>query len=95
MRAIAERGAAAAAPMRVAALREGALLHHLQLALFSEGEGGTVTHVVVLYGGQICLLSPCSYRHVATLSLSSMSSHSPPIILPAHHHTCLAHLSLS
>lgn len=39
MRAIAERGAAAAAPMRDAALREGALLHHLQLALFATGAG--------------------------------------------------------
>jgi hypothetical protein len=38
MRAIAERGAAAAAPMRDAALREGAILHHLQLALFASGE---------------------------------------------------------
>jgi DnaJ family protein C protein 13 len=38
MRAIAECGAAAAAPMRDAALREGALLHHLQLALFAAGE---------------------------------------------------------
>lgn len=38
MRAIAERGAAAAAPMRDAALREGALLHHLQLALFTSGK---------------------------------------------------------
>jgi hypothetical protein len=37
MRAIAERGAAAAAPMRDASLREGALLHHLQLALFATG----------------------------------------------------------
>lgn len=37
MRAIAERGAAAAAPMRDAALREGAILHHLQLALFASG----------------------------------------------------------
>jgi DnaJ family protein C protein 13 len=37
MRAIAERGAAAAAPMRQAALREGALLTHLQLALFASG----------------------------------------------------------
>jgi DnaJ family protein C protein 13 len=39
MRAIAECGAAAAAPMRDAALREGALLHHLQLALFASGRG--------------------------------------------------------
>lgn len=39
MRAIAERGAAAAAPMRDAALREGAVLQHLQLALFATGEG--------------------------------------------------------
>lgn len=37
MRAIAERGASAAAPMRDAALREGAILHHLQLALFASG----------------------------------------------------------
>lgn len=37
MRAIAECGAVAAAPMRDAALREGALLHHLQLALFAAG----------------------------------------------------------
>jgi len=37
MRAIAERGAAAAAPMRDAALREGAVLQHLQLALFATG----------------------------------------------------------
>ncbi len=35
MRAIAERGAAAAAPLRDAALREAALLRHLRLALFS------------------------------------------------------------
>jgi DnaJ family protein C protein 13 len=40
MRAVAERGAAAAAPMRDAALREGALLQHLQLALFAAGERG-------------------------------------------------------
>lgn len=38
MRAIAQRGATAAAPMRDAALREGALLQHLQLALFASGE---------------------------------------------------------
>lgn len=41
MRAIAERGAAAAAaPMRDAALREGAVLQHLQLALFATGAWG-------------------------------------------------------
>lgn len=38
MRAIAECGAAAAAPMREAALREGAVLHHLYLALFAPGK---------------------------------------------------------
>jgi DnaJ family protein C protein 13 len=37
MRAIAECGSAAAAPMRDAALREGALLQHLNLALFAAG----------------------------------------------------------
>ncbi len=41
MRAVAESGAAAAAPMRAAALRHGALLHHLHAALFA---GGPATH---------------------------------------------------
>ncbi|GIM04041.1 hypothetical protein Vretimale_8678, partial [Volvox reticuliferus] len=35
MRAVAESGAAAAAPMRQAALRHGAVLHHLHAALFA------------------------------------------------------------
>jgi hypothetical protein len=46
MRAIAECGAAAAAPMRDAALREGALLHHLQLALFAAG--GRLLRIAIL-----------------------------------------------
>lgn len=37
MRSVAECGAVAAAPMRDAALREGALLHHLFIALFGKG----------------------------------------------------------
>ncbi|GMH45130.1 hypothetical protein BSKO_13087 [Bryopsis sp. KO-2023] len=37
MRSVAECGAAAAAPMRDSALREGALLHHLFAALFGKG----------------------------------------------------------
>ncbi|WIA30400.1 hypothetical protein OEZ86_000485 [Tetradesmus obliquus] len=47
MRAIAECGAAAAAPMRDAALREGALLHHLQLALFAAGEKAQLSQELV------------------------------------------------
>eukprot|EP00951_Prasinocladus_malaysianus_P038223 scaffold417941_cov41-Prasinocladus_malaysianus.AAC.1 len=37
MRAIAETGATTAAPMREAALREGAFLHHLNSAVFTRG----------------------------------------------------------
>lgn len=37
MRSVAECGAVAAAPMRDAALMEGALLHHLHSALFRKG----------------------------------------------------------
>ncbi|WIA10346.1 hypothetical protein OEZ85_010538 [Tetradesmus obliquus] len=47
MRAIAECGAAAAAPMRDAALREGSLLHHLQLALFAAGEKAQLSQELV------------------------------------------------
>jgi DnaJ family protein C protein 13 len=38
MRAVAESGATAAMPMREAALREGAFLHHLTLAIFAKGQ---------------------------------------------------------
>lgn len=54
MRAIAECGAAAAAPMRDAALREGALLHHLQLALFASGN---CSDLLLLF--QRCVTFPC------------------------------------
>lgn len=42
MRGVAGCGPGAAAPMRDAALREGALLHHLNQALFGSGECGCV-----------------------------------------------------
>eukprot|EP00878_Enallax_costatus_P026801 GHUV01028800.1.p1 GENE.GHUV01028800.1~~GHUV01028800.1.p1 ORF type:complete len:258 (+),score=73.22 GHUV01028800.1:512-1285(+) len=57
MRAIAECGSAAAAPMRDAALREGAVLHHLQLALFASGEHQTAVHLrpqSVLHSWLLC-----------------------------------------
>ncbi|KAF8069423.1 GRV2 [Scenedesmus sp. PABB004] len=47
MRSIAECGAAAAAPMRDAALREGALLHHLSIALFSSGDKAQLSQELV------------------------------------------------
>eukprot|EP00210_Caulerpa_lentillifera_P007523 g7188.t1 len=47
MRSVAECGAVAAAPMRDAALREGALLHHLNVALFGKGSRNTLSRELV------------------------------------------------
>jgi hypothetical protein len=67
MRAIAECGAAAAAPMRDAALREGALLHHLQLALFAAGERMFIT----------CWRSSCT----SSFSWFANRSHTAAVVL--------------
>lgn len=47
MRSVAECGAVAAAPMRDAALREGALLHHLSVALFGKGSRNILSRELV------------------------------------------------
>lgn len=61
MRAIAECGVSAAQPMRQAALREGAVLHHLHLALFASGVRGSLSRELVAswadeYGPALALL---------------------------------------
>ncbi len=54
MRAIAEGGAAAAEPMRDAALAEGAILHHLHAALGMQvcRSGCQLTHAVNQFVGE-------------------------------------------
>jgi hypothetical protein len=72
MRAIAERGAAAAAPMRDAALREGAVLQHLQLALFASGarEGAICTTALPrVWCAQQCRLAAWTTRSVCELKI--------------------------
>lgn len=54
MRAIAECGSATAAPMRLAALREGALLHHLLLALYGKGNQSQLSRELVASWADEC-----------------------------------------
>lgn len=63
MRAIAETGASAAMPMREAALREGAFLHHLSVAMFAKGPRlvSSCTPVLTMLPFRSCEL-PCQAR---------------------------------
>ncbi|KAK9868448.1 hypothetical protein WJX84_004951 [Apatococcus fuscideae] len=84
MRAIAEGGTAAAAPMREAALTQGALLHHLHTAVLSQGLQAAMSQDLVglwadEYGPAIALLRrifPAGLMRY--LSVPRASSQPPP-----------------
>ena len=84
MRAVAQGGATAAAPMREAALKEGAMLHHLLTAT-----SGQVNHIASAASGQVnhrAIAASGQPQSKASRSAQLAACLKPAVnILPQHH----------